>query len=246
MEYGPDTYGEVHASVYDRHHAALAGVDDTVTFLRTLSGAGPALELGIGTGRVALPLAASGVEVHGVDASPSMLERMREKPGGDAIPVTIGDFGTFELESRFTLVYVVFNTFFQLLSQDEQVEGFRSVARHLADGGAFVLEAFVPDPSRFDRGQRVGVTAIDGDAVRLEVSVHDAATQSTESRHVTVDADGVHLYPVKVRYAYPAELDLMALLAGMRLRERWADWDRTPFTSSSGGHVSVYEQGAAR
>jgi SAM-dependent methyltransferase len=191
---------------------------------------------------VAIPLAAAGVEVHGIDASAAMVERLRTKPGGDAIPVTIGDFRDFSLDATFTLVYVPFNTFFALLTQDDQVECFRAVARHLTPDGAFVMEAFVPDLARFDRGQRVSAIRVEPDEVSLDVMTHDPVTQVGDAQHVVIRESGIHLYPVRIRFAYVAELELMARLAGMRLRERWADWDRTPFSSASGKHISVWER----
>jgi hypothetical protein len=166
---------------------------------------------------------------------------MRAKPGGADIPVTIGDFREFSFEERFHLVYVVFNTFFGLLMQDDQVTCFQSIARHLTEDGAFVMEAFVPDVARFDRGQRVGAVGVRSDEVEFDVSTHDPVTQQTVAQHVVVREDGIRLYPVKIRYAYPPELDLMARLAGLRLRERFGDWDRRPFSADSGKHISVWE-----
>jgi SAM-dependent methyltransferase len=246
-EYGPSTYGDRVADLYDEwydgpDHGSLGEVADTVAFLKELAGEGPALELGIGTGRVALPLQEAGVRVHGIDASVAMVTRMEEKPGGDAIPVTIGNFAEFAIDERFTLVFVVFNTFFGLESQEEQVSSFRAIERHLADDGVFVMEAFVPDPARFDRGQRVGVVKVETDVVQLDVTVHDALAQHSTSQHVVIREDGIRLIPVRVRYAFVPELDLMAQLAGLRLRERWAGWKREPFGSSAVKHVSVWER----
>jgi SAM-dependent methyltransferase len=243
--YGPATYGDRIAGVYDEIYAEAPNTGDiatTVAFLSSLAGVGPALELGIGTGRVALPVAAAGVEVHGIDTSEAMVEQLHAKPGGSAIPVTIGDFADFSLDTRFTLIYVPFNTFFALLTQDDQVNCFRAVARHLTPDGAFVVEAFVPDLARFDRGQRVSAIRVEPDLVSLEVTNHDHIAQSSDSQHVVLREDGIRLYPVRIRYAYISELDLMARLAGLRLRERWADWDRAPLTSGSQKHISVWER----
>ncbi len=217
-------------------------IGSTVAFLSSLAGDGPALELGIGTGRVALPLAASGVEVHGIDVSEAMVEQLRAKPGRTVIPVTMGDFGDFSLESRFTLIYVPFNTFFGLLTQDDQVQCFRAITRHLTPDGAFVTEAFVPDLARFDRRQPVSAIRIEPDLVSLEVTKHDQAAQSIDSQHVILREGGIRLHPVRLRYAHVSELDLMARLTGLRLRERWADWDRTHFSGDSGKHISVWER----
>jgi hypothetical protein len=178
-----------------------------------------------------------------------MVERLRAKPGGAAIPVTPGDFadvGTLPLPTPggFAVVLVVFNTFFALLTQDEQVRCFAGVAARLAPGGAFVLEAFVPDLGRFERGQRTGTQALALDRVRLEVSIHDPVEQRVRSQHVVLDQQGVRLFPVQIRYAWPSELDLMARLAGLRLAERWSGWRGEPFVARSPRHVSVYRKPA--
>ena len=245
-EYTAATYGDRIAGIYDERYLEDFREDtaDAVAFLRDLAGEGPALELGIGTGRVALPLAHAGVEVHGIDASAAMVAKLHEKHGDDAIPVTIGDFTRFDLEERFPLVYVVFNTFFGILTQAEQVECFETVARHLATDGVFVIQAFVPDLSRFDaHGQRTSVGSIGVDHVTLETSAHDPAAQRTDSQYVVLRDGTVELYPVRIRYAYVSELDLMARVAGLRLRERWADWRRTPFGTAATNHVSVWNRG---
>ena len=242
-EYGASTYGDRIADIYDERYAEVFGNDlaATVPFLKEIAGDGAALELGIGTGRIAIPLADAGVRVQGIDASGAMIGRLHAKRGGSAIHVTMGDFRDFTIDERFRLVYVVFNTFFGLLTQDDQVSCFRSVARHLTDEGVFAMEAFVPDATRWDRGQRVSATRVALDEVEIEVSMHDALAQRTHSHHLIVREDGLKLYPVRIRYAYPSELDLMARLAGMRLRERWADWDRSPLTATSQKHISVWE-----
>jgi SAM-dependent methyltransferase len=243
-DYGPSTYGERIAEAYDDRYRELAFGGDlstTVAFLKELARDGAALELGIGTGRVALPLSAAGVHVHGIDASQAMVARLGAKPGGPEIPVTMGDFRDFTIDERFRLVYVVFNTFFGLLTQDDQVSCFQAVARHLTDEGVFAMEAFVPDLTRYERGQRVSATRVELNEVEIEVSQHDALAQRTHSHHLIVREDGLKLFPVRIRYAYPSELDLMARLAGMRLRERWADWDRSPIAATSQKHISVWE-----
>lgn len=180
--------------------------------------------------------------MHGIDASKAMVAKLRAKPGGDAIPVTIGDFADVAVAGRYPLIYVAFNTFFALLTQDDQVRCFANVANRLTETGVFVLEVFVPDLSRFDRGQRVRVDAVEVDEVKLGVERHDAVNQISNSMYVFVREGGIRLYPVKIRYAWPAELDLMARLAGLRLRERWGNWTRVQFTDTSGQHVSVYER----
>lgn len=213
-----------------------------VDMLAGLAGSGPALELGIGTGRIALPLAARGVEVHGIDSSEAMVQKLRGKPGGEAIPVTMGDFVDFDLEDCYSLVYVVFNTFFAPLTQEDQVRCFMNVARHLTDGGFFVIEAFVPDVGRFVGGQSIRTGMLTADTASIDMAHHDPATQMVTSSHVYFTKDGVRLYPVKLRYAWPSELDLMGRLAGLRLRSRTSDWQGSPFTASSTNHVSVYER----
>jgi SAM-dependent methyltransferase len=239
-EYTPSTYGDTIADVYDvvSPHADPAAID----MLAGLAGEGPVLELGIGTGRLALPLAARGVAVHGIDASPAMVEQLRRKPGGSAIRVTVGDFADFSAGGQYSLVFVAFNTIFALQTQDEQVRCFERVAAALRPGGAFLVEAFVPDPGRFDRGQRIGVTRFEDDGVWLEASQHHAPSQVVDARLVRLSKGGLEFFPIRIRYAWPSELDLMARLAGLRLRDRWGGWQQQPYTSESTAHVSVYER----
>src|SRR5262245_33242798 len=239
--YGPATYGDRIADVYDDWYAEAGFLDteETVDVLAELAGTGPALELAIGTGRVALPLATRGLEVHGIDASERMVAKLREKPGGDRIPITFGDFAEVPVDGSYSLIYVVFNTLFALGSQEEQVRCFENVAAHLTPDGVFVLDAFVPDPARF-AGGRVSVSRVEDDLVHLDVTKLDPVEQRSESQHVVLTPEGARFYPVNVRWAYPPELDLMARLAGLRLRERWGSWKRDPFTAESGRHVSVY------
>ncbi|WP_028922995.1 class I SAM-dependent methyltransferase [Pseudonocardia acaciae] len=241
--YDASTYGDLIADVYDRWHPRGEGTETIAALLAELAGGaggGRALELAIGTGRIALPLAERGVEVHGIDASEAMVAELRTKPGGGRIPVALGDFADVAVEGRFRLVYVVFNTFFALLTQAEQVRCFRNVAERLTDDGVFVIEAFVPDPKRFERQQSVNTNRVTVDEVLLDVSRHDPVAQRIDSQHMLMRAEGIRLLPVSLRYAWPSELDLMAQLAGLRLRERWAGWRREPFTAASGAHVSVY------
>jgi SAM-dependent methyltransferase len=239
--YEAATYGDRISEIYDRLYGTAFDVEATVAFLKELAGRGRALELAVGTGRVALPLAEAGVEVLGIDASPAMVAQMRAKPGGDRLPVTMGDFADVAVEGAFSLIYVVFNTLFALTTQEDQVRCFANAAAHLEPGGAFVIEAFVPDLARFDQDQRVHAAEIGLDEVMLDVSMHSARDQTVTSQHVVVRNGDIKLFPVHLRYSWPSELDLMARLAGLRLRERWAGWRRDRFSSSSGGHVSVYE-----
>ena len=240
-EYDSSTYGERIAEVYDEIAIPATSAEDAVEFLASIAGKRRILELGVGTGRVAIPLAARGFKVFGIEASARMIERMRAKRGGDAIAVEIGDFADVKIGGKFSLIYVIFNTLFMLQTQEEQVRCFTRVARHLSDDGAFVIEAFVPDQGLFDRGQRVSVSLIENDRVKLDTSMHDRAMQTTRAAHLLIGKNGIDVYPLKIRYAFPAELDLMARLAGMRLRARWAGWNREPFKAESGLHVSVYE-----
>ena len=234
------TYGDHLADVYDQWFGSYE--DAAIETLAELARGGPALELGIGTGRIALPLAAKGVEVHGIDASAAMISKLRARPRGESIPVTTGDFAEVGVEGKFSLVFVVFNTFFALLTQEDQVRCFRNVAARLTEGGVFLIEAFVPDVARFTAGQSVRAFTVEAERVSLQVAQHDPARQRIKSQHVVFIGNESRLYPVEVRYAWPSELDLMAQLAGLRLRHRWGGWGREEFDSRSEKHVSVYER----
>jgi SAM-dependent methyltransferase len=241
--YDASTYGDRIAAVYDELLIeSLRHVEPTIDLLAELAGPGPALELAVGTGRIALPLAARGVEVHGIDISEAMVARLRTKPGGDAIRVTVGDFADVAVDGTYPLIFVVFNTFFALTTQEDQIRCLANVAEHLTPDGVFVIEVFVPDVARFDRHQRLQTESVDLDRVVIEASRHDPVHQRVDSQHVVVESGEVRMYPVYLRYAWPSELDLMARLAGLRLRERWAGWNREPFDSRSNFHVSVYER----
>lgn len=243
--YGAATYGDAIAEVYDEWYLTRLDPTATVDLLAELAGSGGgALELGIGTGRVALPLAARGVPVSGIDASEEMVTRLRAKPGGASIPVTMGNFADVDVEGRFALIYVPFTTFFALVSQAEQIRCLRNVARHLDPTGHFVMDAFVPDLTRFQHQQSVSVPHVSMDRVMLDVGQHDPVNQRIESCHVVISDQGTRLYPVSVRYAWPAELDAMAQVAGMELENRFADYDRAPFLASSNRHVSIYRLAA--
>lgn len=237
-EYTESTYGDRIADIYDDHYSAYDPA--MIDLLCGLAGNGPVLELGIGTGRAALPLVECGVSVMGIDASEAMVAKMRAKPDGDQIDVHIGSFAEFDFDRKFQLAFVVINTFYTLLSQDEQVACFQSVSRHLAPGGYFVIEAFVPDVARFIDGQTTRVTEVTTDTVRMDVSRHDPLSQQITSQHVFLSKAGTRLYPVKIRYAWPSELDLMAKLAGLSLKHRWSSWTKDAFTQESGKHISVY------
>lgn len=240
MDYTAETYGDRIAGVYDDLYA---GYDErAIAVLQELAPVGPALELGIGTGRIALPLHRTGVAVHGIDASQAMVDHLRAKPGGADIPVTLGDFAAVNVDGSFPLIYVLFNTFFALLTQAEQVRCFKNVAQHLTAAGVFVIEAFVPDVARFTGGQAVRAVYVGTEEVRLDVTRWDPLNQHLTSQHIHLTEQGLRLFPVKIRYVWPAEFDLMAQLAGLRLRQRWAGWDRSPFDEDSAKHISVYER----
>jgi len=242
--YYPNTYGERIAGIYDELYAdydpaAIAALNQLAQ--GELARPGPALELGIGTGRIAVPLQQTGVEVHGIDASEAMVARLRLKPGGDGLPVAMGNFADVAVEGQYSLIYVLFNTFYNLLTQEEQLRCFRNVALHLAPQGVFAIEAFVPDLTRYTRGQATSVIYLDNDRVQLDAARLDPVTQQITSQHVMLTEQGIRLYPVKLRYVWPAEMDLMARLAGLQLRHRWGDWRRGVFSAESSKHISIYE-----
>jgi SAM-dependent methyltransferase len=242
-----DHFGEQVAARYDESSADMfepAVVDPVVDFLADLAGDGSALELGIGTGRIALPLAQRGIRVHGIDLSAAMVERLRAKPGAEQIGVTIGDFATTTVEGRFAVAYLVFNTIGNLTTQDEQVACFENAAAHLQPGGCFVIEVGVPQLQRLPPGETVRPFAVT--PTHLGFDEYDVATQGLVSHHYTVVDGDLEVVSMPFRYVWPAELDLMARLAGMTLRERWSGWEREPFTSDSTRHVSVWEKAAPR
>jgi SAM-dependent methyltransferase len=224
-----------------------AVLDPAVDFLASLAGADqgapepPAvLELGIGTGRVALPLSARGLRVHGIELSPAMVEQLRSRPGSENIEVTIGDFATARVAGEFRLAYLVRNTIANLTTQDAQVECFRTVAAHLEPGGHFVIELYVPELQRLPPGERYHAIAVTPDHVGFEE--YDTATQIAYSHHYWISDGRLLTFSAPFRYVWPSELDLMARLAGLRLRERWSSWQRDLFTSESRSHVSVWQK----
>jgi SAM-dependent methyltransferase len=242
-----DYFGERVAARYDESSADLfepAVVDPVVEFLAGLAGRGAALEFGIGTGRIALPLARRGIRVHGIDLSEAMVARLRAKPDAEQIGVTIGDFATTAVEGRFSVAYLVFNTIMNLTSQEEQAACFQNVAAHLAPGGCFVIEVMVPALQRLPPGETVRAFTVT--ASRLGFDEYDVASQGLVSHHYSVVDGRLEVASMPFRYVWPSELDLMARLAGMTLRERWSGWKREPFTSDSTGHVSVWEKPGPR
>jgi SAM-dependent methyltransferase len=238
-----NSFGERVAERYDERSADMfdpAVVEPVVDFLAELAGDGRALELGIGTGRIALPLASRGIEVHGIELSRAMVARLRAKPASDAIHVTFGDFSTVRAPGTYRLAYLVYNTIENLTTQESQVACFRNVADHLEPGGRFVIEVVVPELQRLSAGDRFVV--FDASPTHWGIDEYDVANQGLISHHFATRAERVELTSIPFRYVWPGELDLMAQLAGMHLRERWSDWNREPFTSDSRKHVSVWEK----
>ena len=216
-------------------------VEPVVDVLAGLAGAGPTLELGVGTGRIALPLARRGVAVHGIELSPAMVDQLRVQPDADAVEVSVGDFATTTVDRRFRLVYLLRNTITNLTTQDEQVACFRNAAAHLEPGGKFVVENYIPALQQLPPGETVRVFT--RTPTHLGFEEYDLAAQLAVSHHYWVIDGDLRTFATPHRYVWPAELDLMARLAGMTLRERWSDWQQTPFTSQSRDHVSVWEVG---
>ena len=241
-----DYFGEDVAVRYDSdaEHDPMfspAAIDPVVDFLAELVGDGRALELGIGTGRIALPLAARGVEVHGIDLSEAMVARLREKPGGHRIPVTIGDFATTRVDGAFTVAYLVYNTIQNLTTQEAQVACFQNVAAHLEPGGCFVIEVGLPDLQRLPFGETIRPFAVS--ERHLGFDTYDVVDQGLVSHHYARRDDGTFDHSSgRFRYVWPSELDLMARVAGMTRRERWSSWTREPFTSTSEKLVGVWEK----
>jgi SAM-dependent methyltransferase len=237
--YEEKTYGDRVAGVYDQWYSDFEAA--AISTLADLAGKGKALELGIGTGRIAIPLLKAGVNVQGIDISESMVAKLKAKPGGDKIPVTFGNFVDVEVGGKYSLIYIVFNTFFSPLTQEEQVRCFRNVASHLEAGGVFVIEAFVPDMARFIAGQTTRVIKLGDNELQIDASLVEMDKQLISSQHVIITDHGTRFYPVKIRYAWPSEMDLMAQLSALQLRERWSNWEKAYFNAQSKMHISIYE-----
>jgi SAM-dependent methyltransferase len=239
--FGPDV-----AARYDDDSAPMFAPDvlgPAVDRLEALAGGRRALELAIGTGRVALPLAARGTSVAGIELSRAMVAELRAKPGGADIPVTLGDMATTKVAGTFGLVYLVFNTIVNVTSQDGQVDCFLNAAAHLEPGGCFVVEVNVPQLRRLPPGDRANIVAVD-DAY-WGIHVFDVVAQRLVAHHFTASEHGIRHRSIPFRYVWPSELDLMARIAGLRLRDRWGDWRGAPFTADSRSHVSVWEKPSA-
>lgn len=240
--YDDASYGDAFADVYDDWYHDISDVDATTAALTTLAGAGPVLELGVGTGRLAIPLAAAGLTVHGLDTSAAMLQQMAAKPGGERVHPHVGDMVDGLPAGPFSLVFVAYNTFFSLLTEERQRACFTQVAARLAPDGVFVIEAFVPDPAH-DPGNGISVRSLTADRVVLSVSTFDTDAQRAEGQYVDItEAGGVRLRPWSIRWATPTQLDAMAAAAGLTCGDRWEDFSGTLFGPDSPRHVSVYRR----
>lgn len=233
------SFGKRTAATYD--DVLRGDEEETIAFLEAQARGGPVLELAIGTGRIGLPLANRGLQVDGIEISDAMADRLRRKPGSDRIRVTMGDFADVPVEGSYRLIFVVFNTIYNLLTQDDQVRCFQNVARHLTDDGVFVLEGGIPTEFLCTRGrQYVDAERVELDSVTLDVARYDAVTQTLDESHVRITEAGITLAPIVTRYIWPSEMDLMGRIAGLRLISRSGGWLGEPFDGSSWRHVSVY------
>ncbi len=243
--YTPATWGDHLADVYEEWLASTpVETEGAIEVLVELARGGPVLELAVGTGRIAIPLAERGLEVRGVDASKRMVEKLRARPGGDRVEVTIGDFADVPVDGRFPLIFVVFNTFPALLSPEDQVRCVANVAEHLTDDGLFLVEMQVPPAAMLRREGSIDVWGVEPGRVIVGFERADPVTQTSAQMEVWITERGVRMFPNPCRYVWPSELDLMARLAGLELRERWAGWRREPFTRKSPSHVSIYGRAA--
>lgn len=240
----PGEYGRHIGAVYDTlaESAFRTDTDAAVAVLAELAAGGPVLEFGIGTGRLALPLAQRGCDVHGIEGAPEMVEQLRRKPGGGALPVVVGNFADTHVPGEFALVVLVTNTVYALPSQDAQVQAFRNAAAHLRPGGRFVIDAWVPDVADFRAGRALRIVSIEDRRVVLEAAELDPVEQRMRTTKLFCGPDGVQAFPANHRYAWPGELDLMARLAGLRREERWEDWRRRPYSAASRNHITVYRK----
>ena len=240
--FGTTTFGELNAQDYDE----LCNPDTTQLSVKTIAriaGKGAKiLELAIGSGRMALPLAQMGFDISGIEGSPEMLDLMRKKPGGPDIPVVIGDYADVAITGQFDHVFLVYNTLFNLPSQDAQIRCFKNVAERLNKGGTFLIETFVPDFSDFENAQRMRTMKVDMTSAWIEAATHDPVNQMFEFQRIRITPEGIKLVPLPMRYAWPSEIDLMAKLAGLQLKSRWGDWHGSPFTADSKTHVSLFEK----
>lgn len=240
-KFTPATFGELNAEDYDELHDP-GTTDLTVQLISELAGRGTILELAIGTGRIALPLARLGHTISGIDGSPEMIAKLQEKPGSDTIPISIGNIADVDIDGSFDHIFLVFNTLFNLQSQEEQIRCFANTAARLRDGGTFLVETFVPDLTEFRNGQSLKTRHVDKTSVLLEAALHDPVRQLVEFQRIRITESGTNLVPLRMRYAWPGEIDLMARLAGMTLVDRWGGWNREPFGPDCKMHVSLYRK----
>ena len=243
LDFDPETFGALNADDYDALHDP-GTTEDSVALIAELAGKGRILELVIGTGRMALPLAKRGFAISGIEGSAAMVEKLREKPGGADIPVLIGDMADCAIDGDFEFAFLVFNTLFNLTSQDAQVRCFRHVADRLVPGGGFLVETFVPDFSGYHDNQSMRTTQIGFKSLWFEAKMHDPTRQVIQYQRVRITEGGTKLVPLVMRYAWPQEMDLMAELGGLMLEHRWGGWKREPFTPESRMHVSLYRKPA--
>ncbi|MBL4636250.1 MAG: class I SAM-dependent methyltransferase [Kofleriaceae bacterium] len=241
-EYKASTYGDRFAEFYDLLESASLDTEGTVAKLSSLASEGPILELGIGTGRVALPLQEGGLEVHGVEASEAMIAKLRAKEGGDKIRVIQGDFSKLDYSTKYSLAFAAYNTFSSLPDQDSQVQCLEKVTKALSPDGVLVLESAVPDSAILAKGQDVQVRFVDADLLVLHASRYDSIQQRAIGQSIIVANGVIHTFPVQTRYNWPSELDLMARIAGLSLVERWANWRDEPFDAGSKSYISVYRR----
>lgn len=240
LSYDPTAYGEGHACVYDQIYADAFRTGDAVQFLTSAAGDGLLLDLGVGTGRLAIPLAAAGVAVHGLDASPAMLAELRSRSGANAVGAFEADMTDFMRTDRYQVIVCAVSTLFMLPDQDAQIRCLRCARDHLRPGGIVVVEAFVPDSARFDHNERTEVRRLDDNGAHVLVSRHEPSLQRIHNEHVLIDRSGVHRHAVTLRYSSPAELDLMARLAGLTLERRFGGWKNEPYDDTTTDHVSCY------
>ncbi|MEM1434530.1 MAG: class I SAM-dependent methyltransferase [Pseudomonadota bacterium] len=243
MEFKPETFGAIYADEYDDEHDP-GTTAAAVALLNTLAAGRRTLELAVGTGRVALPLAAEGLDIVGIEASAAMIARLREKPGGERLPVVEGDMSRTRAEGRFGFAYLIFNTLFNLTSQEDQVRCFATVAAQLEAGGEFLIETLVPAHLGLESagGQTLRTLAVDQERLEFEGACHDPVAQIVDFQRVRLTADGVRLRPLRFRYATPGEIDLMARLAGFVRIDRWSNWQRSAFTADSRSHLTLYRK----
>ena len=240
-DFGAQSFGEIYAADYDERQDP-GNTKASVELIAELAGSGRVLELAVGTGRVALPLAKLGLEVHGIDASQHMLDKLHEKPGAESLTTSICDMANVEAPGTYDFVYLIFNTITNLTTQEDQVSCFKSVAKLLNPGGAFLIENFIQDLTLFKDHQYTRTLEIEVDGAVLDMGKHDLVNQLVECQRVVINAQGTQMRPLPYRYVWPQELDLMAELAGMHLEHRWGDWDKSPFTRDSRKHVSLYKK----